>query len=71
MVIAQVPTHIKMRRCGYCMVKVGIRNMLEENGMSDLQDYIFWQHLCSAAVASVFLLYHCWSLLSGLEAWQI
>jgi len=41
MVIPQVPSNIKMRRCGYCMVKVGIRNTLEEDEMSDVQAYIF------------------------------
>lgn len=37
----QVSSSIKMRRCGYCMVKVGIHYTLEEKGMTDLQVCIF------------------------------
>lgn len=45
MVIPQIPGDIKLRRCGYCLVKVGIQNMLEEEGMSDLKAYIVLQLL--------------------------
>lgn len=63
MMIPQVPSNVKMRLCGYCMVRVGIHNALEKNRMSDLQAYVFWWPLCSAAVAVVFLLCRCCSLL--------
>lgn len=45
MVIPQIPGDIKLRRCGYCLVKVGIQNTLEEEGMSDLKAYIVLQLL--------------------------
>lgn len=45
MVIPLIPGDIKLRRCGYCLVKVGIQNMLEEKGMSDLKAYIALQLL--------------------------
>lgn len=38
------------------MGKVGICNTLEKDGMDNFQAYIFWQPLCSAAVAFLLLL---------------
>lgn len=48
MVIPQIPGDVKLRRCGYCLVKVSIQNMLGEEGMSDLKAYIVLQLLLVA-----------------------
>lgn len=46
MVIPQVSSSVKMRRCGYCMVKVGINSVLAENAqpllLSDLEAWQSW-----------------------------
>lgn len=43
MVISHIPGDVKLRRCGYCLVKVSIQDVLEEEGMSDLKALIVFQ----------------------------
>lgn len=45
MVIPQVSSSVKMRRCGYCMVKVGSNSVLKENAQPLLLWFgVVWRH---------------------------